>query len=73
MCLAYVIVVPELILLGLLIGGGVLLMGWFASRYQDRLEAMDDTQGGVLTSCPRCRHLNPTHANYCARCGCSLH
>lgn len=72
MCVACPIVVPELILLGLLIGGGVLLMSWITSRCQDRLEGSDEMGGGLLTPCHRCRHLNPTHANYCARCGCSL-
>lgn len=23
---------------------------------------------GTETPCPRCRHLNPTHARYCAHC-----
>jgi hypothetical protein len=27
---------------------------------------------GTERSCPRCHNLNPTHANYCARCGLRL-
>jgi len=24
---------------------------------------------GTELPCPRCHHVNPTHANYCAQCG----
>lgn len=24
---------------------------------------------GTETPCPHCRHLNPTHARFCAQCG----
>ena len=72
MCVGYVTIASELILLGLLIGGGVLIAAWIVGRPRDASEAPRDLQNGVLTSCHRCQHLNPTHARYCARCGCSL-
>jgi hypothetical protein len=27
---------------------------------------------GTEVLCPRCQHLNPTHAHYCAQCGSRL-
>ena len=72
MYVGYVTIASELILLGLLIGGGVLIAAWIAGRSPDDSKTPPDPQDGVLTPCHRCRHLNPTHAQYCARCGCSL-
>jgi len=65
-------VAAELVLVGLLIGGGLLVLSWIAGRGRSESQAPPDTQGGVLTPCDDCQHPNLTHARYCARCGRAL-
>jgi hypothetical protein len=60
---------PTLILLGLLAGGILLVISWMLSAGGgDARDSIDE----VSAPCPRCHHVNPTHARYCARCGRSL-
>jgi hypothetical protein len=54
------------IFLGLVAGAILLVMSWVLGGEHDHSE------DALASACPRCRHLNPTHARYCARCGRAL-
>jgi hypothetical protein len=58
--------VVELLLLAVFLGGIVLLLHAIFRKDDGEIE-IDDF--GTETACPRCHHLNPTHASYCAHCG----
>jgi ribosomal protein L40E len=58
--------VVELLLLVVFLGGIVLLLHAIFHKDDAEIEISDF---GTEMACPRCHHLNPTHANFCAHCG----
>jgi hypothetical protein len=60
-----------IVTLGLILAvalGVILLVRAFGASGQTRR----DLKAGTQTRCPQCRQPNPTHAQFCSRCGAAL-